>query len=148
MDLTLQCHCRVSRVRAVRHWRGVPPACRGQRVSPVNGVTGAIKAPRETRVHQVDYYESHPTAAGNRREKRRISAEKKKKKKRSCPRLFIIRRILSLLRTSYLRSRLSPPRAPRAKKIRKLQGFVRLFSGRRSAVITTFFRKYFEINDD
>lgn len=76
MDLTLQCHCRVSRVRAVQQWRGVPPACRGQRVSPANGVTGAIKAPRETRVHQVDYHESHSTAAGNRREKRRICAEK------------------------------------------------------------------------
>lgn len=136
MDLTLQCHCRVSRVRAVQQWRGVPPACRGQRVSPANGVTGAIKAPRETRVHQVDYHESHSTAAGNRREKRRICAEKndpaRLRLRSSRPERLHpswVPLVCAFLRLSYLRLRLSPPRAP-VQKIRKLRGFVRHFVGR------------------
>jgi len=78
LDLTLQCHCRVSRVRAVWHWRGVPPACRVRRVSPANGVTGAKRAPWETRVYQVDYHET----ILSRREK---TKDKALKKKRSCP---------------------------------------------------------------
>lgn len=55
-DLTVLRY-RVSRVRAVWHWWEAHPVYRVQRVIPGNGVTEAIKEPRETRAHQVDFQE-------------------------------------------------------------------------------------------
>lgn len=96
LDLTLQCHCRVSRVRAVWHWRGVPPACRVRRVSPANGVTGAKRAPWETRVYQVDYHETILP----RREKTKDKAPKKSDRVRPLiPRGVILPRKSAILRT-------------------------------------------------
>lgn len=50
-------------------------AFRVRRVSPANGVTKVKRAPRETRVHQVEIIPPY-IAAGNRRDKRRISVER------------------------------------------------------------------------
>lgn len=55
-DLTVL-YYRVSRVRAVWHWWEAYLAYRAQKVNPVNRVTDSKWASRETRAHQVDFYE-------------------------------------------------------------------------------------------
>jgi len=128
LDLTLQCHCRVSRVRAVRHWRGVPPACRVRRVSPENGVTGAKRAPRETRVHQVDYHETHSIAAGKLAED--------KHRKNDPPPLFLVGDPPTKIRVSFVPSAAPLRPCVPVRKIQKLRGFVLSFPERWLTIAT------------